>query len=206
MSRLYPTKPFIALSLIACMSFAPVSKPAAPKVEDAAMYSYESRTADLQIIQLREWITGYAQNFTGIHYHYAGRSPRTGFDCSGFTSYIMKEYDIKVSSSSSTQSTQGAKISLDEVLPGDLVFFGSKKSGRIQHVAMVVECSAEGIICVHSTCSRGVVVENISTSKYWKPKILFARDVITGQKKVSRELAAATAEMECEATGTTTAK
>lgn len=180
--RILTSKPLIVLSLIACMSFAPVNKPTA----EANAYSYESRTADARVMQLREWITGYAQNFTGIRYRYAGRSPKTGFDCSGFTSYIMKEFDVNASCSSSTQSTQGARIDLDEVLPGDLIFFGGKK--HIQHVAMVVECSAEGIICVHSTCSRGVVVENISTSKYWRPKILFARDIITGQIKGHKTL------------------
>jgi NlpC/P60 family len=164
------------------MAFAPVPNPKTGS-NTAEMYTYENRTSDLGVIQLREWISGYAQNFTGIHYHYAGRSPRTGFDCSGFTSYILQEFDVKVSAASSAQSKQGAQISLDDILPGDLVFFGGK--GRIQHVAMVVECSAEGIICVHSTSSRGVVVENISTSKYWRPKILFARDVITGQKKAT---------------------
>lgn len=148
-------------------------------------YSYEARTSDSRVMQFREWVSGYAQNFTGIRYKYAGRSPQTGFDCSGFTSFCMKEFDISVSASSSTQSQQGERISLDEVLPGDLVFFG--KGSHIQHVAMVVECSAEGIICVHSTCTRGVIVENINTSKYWAPKILFARDVITSQVRDSKE-------------------
>jgi cell wall-associated NlpC family hydrolase len=131
------------------------------------------------MMQFRSEITGYAQNFTGLRYRYAGRSPKTGFDCSGFTSYILEEFNVKVSACSRTQSTQGVKTSLADALPGDLIFFG--RSGYIQHVAMVVENTPEGVICVHSTSSRGIVVENISTSKYWKPRILFARDVITGQ-------------------------
>jgi len=130
-------------------------------------------------MQLRCDVTGYAQNFLGLRYRSAGHSPKTGFDCSGFTNFILDEFGVKVSTSSTTQSRQGLKVPLNEVLPGDLVFFGGR--GRIQHVAMVVEKTAEGIFVVHSTCSRGIVVENISTSKYWKPKILFARDVITGQ-------------------------
>lgn len=182
--RHFLSKPLIALSLLGAMAFTPSNKIS----EGKDLYSIENRTSDTKIMQLREWVSGYAQNFTGIHYRYAGTSPRTGFDCSGFTSYIMKEFDLKVSSSSAAQSNQGARISLDEVLPGDLVFFGSKS--RIQHVAMVVECAADGIICVHSTCSRGVIVENISTSKYWKPKILFARDVITGLKHADSALTA----------------
>jgi Cell wall-associated hydrolases (invasion-associated proteins) len=129
-------------------------------------------------MQFRQDITGYAQNYLGLRYRKAGHSPKTGFDCSGFTNFVLAEFGVSVSSSSSTQSRQGLKISLNDVQPGDLIFFGPK--GRIQHVAMVVEKTAEGIFCVHSTCSRGIVVENISTSKYWKPKILFARDVIVG--------------------------
>lgn len=133
-----------------------------------------------EITLLREHVTGYAQNFLGLRYRHAGTSPTTGFDCSGFTSYILKEFDVRVSSCSSTQSKQGLRVKLDEVQPGDLVFFGRKKGG-IQHVAMVVEKNEEGIFCVHSTCSRGIVVENITTSKYWAPKLLYARDVISTQ-------------------------
>ena len=133
----------------------------------------------VEVMQFRQDIVGYAQNFLGLRYRRAGRSPKTGFDCSGFTNYILHEFDVEVSSCSATQSRQGLKVSLNDVQPGDLVFFGGR--GRIQHVAMVVENTAEGIFCVHSTCTRGIVVENISTSKYWKPRILFARDVISGE-------------------------
>lgn len=157
---------FLLLSAFASLSFKSVNHAPAGRASDAEMMQY------------RNEIIGYAQNFTGLRYRYAGRSPKTGFDCSGFTSYILGEFNVKVSSCSRTQSTQGVKIALNEVLPGDLIFFG--RPGRIQHVALVVEHTAQGIICVHSTSSRGIVVENISTSKYWKPKILFARDVING--------------------------
>lgn len=137
------------------------------------------RAADAEMMQFRADVTGYAQNFTGLRYRYAGHSPKTGFDCSGFTSYILHEFQVNVSACSRTQSTQGVKIPLNNVLPGDLIFFG--RPGYVHHVAMVVENTPDGIFVVHSTCSRGIIVENISTSKYWKPKILFARDVISGQ-------------------------
>lgn len=132
-----------------------------------------------QMMQLREFIAGYAQNFVGIEYVHGGGSTAKGFDCSGFTSFALKEFGINVSASSSAQSQQGEEISLDAVQPGDLIFFGRR--GRVTHVAMVVQNTREGIVCVHSTCSKGILVENISTSKYWRPKIMFARDVITRQ-------------------------
>lgn len=139
-----------------------------PRLDDDKMY---------EICQRREFVSGWAQNFVGIKYRRAGTSPRTGFDCSGFTSYIMKEFDVKVSPCSSTQSQQGERISLAEAQTGDLLFFGRR--GHIQHVAIIVENTPEGIVCVHSTSSRGVVVENVSKSDYWAPRIMFARDAIT---------------------------
>ena len=146
-------------------------------------YSFDGKNpanpapSSTEMMRQRNFISGYAQNFTGVPYVHAGNSPSKGFDCSGFTSYILHEFEVDVSKCSATQSQEGKRIALDEVQPGDLVFFGRR--GRIQHVAMVVECTAEGIVCVHSTSSRGVVVENISTSTYWRPRILFARDVIS---------------------------
>lgn len=132
--------------------------------------------------QLRTDITLFSQNYLGIRYKYAGRKPDTGFDCSGFTSYIMSIFEIKVSPSSVEQSKQGTAIKLDEVQPGDLIFFRRKKAGRISHVAMVVSNDKDGLRIIHST-SRGVVIDNLNKSKYWKPKISHARDVITANLK-----------------------
>lgn len=127
----------------------------------------------------RQSIVDYAKQQIGAEYHYAGTSPKTGFDCSGLTSYVMKEFKIKLSPASAEQAKQGVPIPLDKVQPGDLVIFGEKN--HIQHVAMVVERNKSGIYCIHSTNSRGVIVDNITTSKYWQPLTLYARDVISGQ-------------------------
>jgi cell wall-associated NlpC family hydrolase len=161
------------LSLLACSALKnknSANRPAPSARPDASASA---------LMQLRENVADYAQEYIGTKYHYAGTSPNTGFDCSGFTSFVLKSFDVRVSPSSATQSTQGDKIPLDEVKPGDLVFFGNR--GRISHVALVVDRNAQGVFVVHSTTSRGVMVDNISTSKYWKPKIMFARDVISKQ-------------------------
>lgn len=160
-------KPFLILFLffLAGTAFKPTSvKP--------------SKAEDAESMLFRQDIAGYAQNYLGLRYRKAGTSPKTGFDCSGFTNFVLAEFGVSVSTSSTTQSRQGLKVPLNEVQPGDLIFFGSKS--RVQHVAMVIEKTKEGIFCVHSTCSRGIIVENILASKYWRPKILFARDVISG--------------------------
>lgn len=133
-------------------------------------------------IRFRYSVVDDAEQFVGSPYKYAGRDPKTGFDCSGFTSYVLARHNVKVSPASSFQSKEGKEVPLNKVLPGDLIFF-AQDGKTVSHVAMVVERGKNGITCVHSTTSRGVIVENVSTSTYWKDKILFARDVIGNSRK-----------------------
>jgi cell wall-associated NlpC family hydrolase len=125
--------------------------------------------------RLREEITQHAKKYVGVKYKYAGKSPK-GFDCSGFTGYVFGKFDIKLSASSQAQAATGKKIPLNKAREGDLLFFG--KHGKINHVALIVSNTRNGIEVIHSTSSKGVMVQNVSQSDYWKPRILFARDVM----------------------------
>ncbi len=128
--------------------------------------------------RLRSDIVDFAEEHIGARYKSAGTSPRSGFDCSGFTSYVMSEFDVRLSRSSDGQADDGRTVSVNSVQPGDLVFFKRSKTGPVFHVALVVENGRRGIEVVHSTTSRGVIRENITQSSYWRPKIWQARDVI----------------------------
>jgi cell wall-associated NlpC family hydrolase len=128
--------------------------------------------------QLREGIASHARKFVGTPYVYAGTTPK-GFDCSGFTSYVLNDYKINIPRSSRGQAEIGKKIELAKVRPGDLIFFSKNGKGSISHVALVINNTRAGIQVAHSTSSRGVIIENVSTSKYWKPKLKYARDVIS---------------------------
>lgn len=133
---------------------------------------------DSKEMRLRQDIVDYAKRQLGAPYKYAGRNPQKGFDCSGLTCYVMDNFDIDLSPSSRAQESQGKKIAVSEVRPGDLIFFRRSRSGPVFHVALVVSNRPAGIEVIHST-SRGVVIDNISHSKYWKPKISTARNVIS---------------------------
>ena len=127
-------------------------------------------------IKLRKDLAQYARQFKGVRYKYAGKTPKTGFDCSGFTSYVYREFDIVVSPGSKYQAQLGKKKSPKNAQAGDLLFFGKK--GKVTHVALVTENSKSGIEVIHATSSKGVMEQNVTQSSYWKPKIMFARDVI----------------------------
>lgn len=126
----------------------------------------------------RQDIISYARQFTGTKYKYAGKSPKTGFDCSGFTSYVLGNFNIDLPHRSADQENEGKKVNLNQVKPGDLIFYRRSPLGKVFHVSLVVSNGRNGITVIHSV-SRGVVEENISTSSYWKPKISSARNVIS---------------------------
>lgn len=135
----------------------------------------ESRPVLTREEMLREDVVQYAKQFVGTKYVYAGKDP-SGFDCSGFTRYVWKEFDVSLSGSSRMQEDQGTPISVSKAKAGDLIFFRREKRGRVFHVALVVSNSREGLKVIHST-NRGVVIDNISNNSYWRPKISTARNV-----------------------------
>lgn len=136
-----------------------------------------SRPSSTKEIALRNDIVAYAKKYQGIKYKAAGKTPSTGFDCSGFTSYVMNHFEIDLSPSSQMQAKQGVSKTIEAVEPGDLIFFRRGKNDPIFHVAMVVSNDKKSLKVIHST-SRGVVVDDLLASEYWKPKIDSARDVV----------------------------
>jgi cell wall-associated NlpC family hydrolase len=66
-------------------------------------------------------IVGIAQSMFGVPYAYGGTSP-SGFDCSGFTSWVYRQAGISIPRTASAQQSAATRVSSPQ--PGDLVFFG----------------------------------------------------------------------------------
>jgi hypothetical protein len=131
--------------------------------------------------RLRRGITDYAGQFIGTKYTAAGKNPSTGFDCSGFTNYVLSAYGYPLAASARQQAQQGQEVPLLNARPGDLIFYQRNPRDGIFHVSVVVENTGTGLWVIHSTTSRGVIRENILASTYWKPFIYTVRDVLSGR-------------------------
>ena len=68
-------------------------------------------------------VVAYAKQFIGTKYTYGGSSPSTGFDCSGFTSYVYKHFGISLPRTSGGQSGVGTAVSKADLQAGDLVIY-----------------------------------------------------------------------------------
>lgn len=118
-----------------------------------------------------------ADKHLGTRYRRGGKTPN-GFDCSGFTSYVYKQFGYKLGASSRDQFKQGIE-STDNVKPGDLLFFKGSRSSTVGHVAIAIDTDPEtgDIIFIHAALKGGIRVDRIS-SPYYSKRYVGARRVI----------------------------
>lgn len=104
-------------------------------------------------------VVATANQYIGSRYIYGGTAP-SGFDCSGFTSYVYKRYGVSLSRTAAGQYSNGVAVSKGELQPGDLVMFG--KSG-INHVGIYI---GGGKMIHAANPSRGVTTDTINSGYY----------------------------------------
>ena len=64
----------------------------------------------------------FAKTFIGLPYKYGGVDPK-GFDCSGFTQYVLNHFNIDIERIAANQAKQGETVKRANLKAGDLVFF-----------------------------------------------------------------------------------
>ncbi len=136
---------------------------ARPKVEKKVEQKVEQK-ADLS------GLIKYAEQFRGIRYR-SGGSTTAGFDCSGFVTYVYRNYaGISLPRTCSGLYTSGTAVSRANLEPGDLVLFNTR--GGPSHVAIY----AGNNRIIHCYNSGGVGYSNLSES-YWNARYLGARRI-----------------------------
>ena len=134
----------------------------------------ESSTQGTSSSALGNNIVAYAKKYMGYKYVSGGSSPSTGFDCSGFTSYVYKQCGISISRSSSAQASNGTAVSKSNLQPGDLVIFNNRANTSIGHVGIYIG----GNTFIHAGNSgTGVITTSLSDS-YYQARYVTGRRII----------------------------
>ncbi len=128
-----------------------------------------------------EVIVKTAMQYLGVPYR-SGKSSPTGFDCSGFTSYVFKQFSISLNRDSRSQFTQGTPIKkVADLRAGDLVFWkGSNRNGGVGHVGIVTEVSKTtgSFKFVHAAIHGGISVSD-SREAYYSSRYVGARRILS---------------------------
>lgn len=116
-------------------------------------------------------IINTAKSFLGTPYVWGGTSP-SGFDCSGFTQYVLAQNGKSIPRTSQEQFASGQAVDKSNLQAGDLVFYGN---GEATHVGIY-----EGNNKIIHSPHTGDVVKESDFSTYWTSAYLGARRYYKG--------------------------
>ena len=106
-------------------------------------------------------IVKYALNCVGNKYRYGGSSLVNGTDCSGFTMAVYGRYGVNLPHNTNSQLATTKQISIKDIKPGDLIFYGSSK-WNCTHVAMYI---GDGKVVHASNERNGITISNYNYRK-----------------------------------------
>ena len=130
--------------------------------------------------ELVDDLLDYAKTFIGVPYRLGAAGPER-FDCSGFTSYVFREFGYNLPHNSVQQFKGCIPVeSFSDLRKGDLVFFGARNNIRnIGHVGIVVDVDLErGMFrFIHASTSNGVEIQR-STQPYFMMRYMGAGRIL----------------------------
>lgn len=116
-------------------------------------------------------IVAFAKQYLGVPYVWAGSTP-SGFDCSGFVSYVFKSNGYQTNRTAAAIYQNGYAVDKSELQPGDAVFFASS-SEAIGHVGIYI---GNGQF-IHASSGAGYVTINSLDESYYSRMYVGARRI-----------------------------
>ena len=133
---------------------------APPRIADVSPGSEAATLALASALELR-----------GVPYRMGGSDP-SGFDCSGLVQWVFAQNGRALPREVREQYLIGREVEVDDVRPGDLLFFDTG-SRPASHVGIALDHES----FVHAPSTNGVVRVERYTSNYWSRRYVGARRV-----------------------------
>lgn len=149
--------------------------------EAAVQLQDDSLLNEYKLPSLSDSLLDRSKTLLGTPYRYGGSSRKTGFDCSGFVSYVYKEeLGIKLPRTTGELLKMDAPvIARSDLEPGDLILFNDRGRGRVTHVGIYM--GDDEFIHSSSKRSGGVRVDKLS-NRYWNASYLQAKRVLSAEE------------------------
>jgi cell wall-associated NlpC family hydrolase len=146
-----------------------------PAAEYPDSHRVAKPTEHPQVGHIEQRILDEYQRWKGTR-HRLGSNGSQGIDCSGFVKTVYQDaFNIRLPRTTKAQVHEGKSVSLNELQPGDLVFF--KPPDYPRHVGIYLNRSQ----FVHASKSKGVTISKID-AYYWGKYFWTARRIIPASK------------------------
>lgn len=120
-------------------------------------------------------VAEYAKQYLGYSYVVGGKTPQSGFDCSGFTRYVYSNFGYSLGSTAASQTNIGAEVSRENLQVGDLILFYNEGKTSIGHTGIYI---GNGDFIHAANPERGVVTDNLNTNSYYNERFVSARRIV----------------------------
>ncbi|KQL38742.1 hypothetical protein AN960_12230 [Bacillus sp. FJAT-25509] len=137
------------------------------KVDSSQTDSNKVDSNNSQSFDVQTLIT-LSKKYSGVPYIWGGETP-SGFDCSGFISYVFKESGLSLPRTNVAgywYNSSNLKT-VDDFQPGDLIFFENTYTYGPSHMGIVINNNE----FIHASSSSGVTISKINNS-YWNQHFL----------------------------------
>ena len=150
------------------------SKSKPTEAKDSVKINYVSFTPE----SLSDSIVNFGKIFLNTPYRY-GSPGVDSFDCSGFTSFVYRNFGYNLQRSSCDQAQQFDTVDRNQIKTGDLVFFSGRGiSNHVGHVGIVVKPKENGQFeFIHAAVHTGVTISN-SEDPYYSRRFIKANRVV----------------------------
>lgn len=120
-------------------------------------------------------VADYAKQFLGYSYVVGGKTPDSGFDCSGFTRYVYSNFGYSLGSTAASQTSVGTDVARENLQVGDLILFYNEAKNNIGHTGVYL---GNGEFIHAANPSRGVVTDNLNTNSYYNERFVSAKRIV----------------------------
>ena len=153
----------------------PAPRPAPAASQNEGDVALESAAPRVATVPAAAAVLQTAFDLLGTKYRFGGTSPETGFDCSGFVGYVLRQHGVELPRTVVEQFAAGRAVAQDEIQAGDLVFFSTTGPGAT-HVGLVVTTASRWEFIHAPADGANVRVERFDTG-YWQQRWVGARRV-----------------------------
>jgi cell wall-associated NlpC family hydrolase len=165
----------VALCAVGLLAFAP----AVAAQEAPAASLAESATATVKGAAASAWhgaqnLSSFALGLIGVSYKFGGNTPESGLDCSGLVRYVFAHVTgVDLPRTAREMSHVGDKVAVDQLKPGDLVFFNTRRFA-FSHVGIYLGENQ----FIHAPRSGREVEVTMIDKNYWQKRFNGARRLV----------------------------
>ena len=158
---------FCAALALSCLTLpvAQANPPASPTGSSTSSASTPDKNVPNRHATRGQYLAKTALSYRGAPYRWGGRSPRSGFDCSGLVQTVYAKWGIVLPRAARAQYQQGKAVAKADLQAGDLVFFKNTYRHGLSHVGVYI---GDGFFVHAATQRKGVMMSRLDEGYHLK--------------------------------------